>query len=170
MPFIWGYKSHRISKAQLHKPTKKGGLGLPVLKHYYWVANSRALTYWSNFVAEPESGPSWLRLQAFAAKNSSLSVLLFSSTCLIDKSIQQNFISENSLQILNQIKMAHHIQSVSAHAPICQNHTFKPGLCDGVFAVWREKDIRIFQDLYTDGHLASSVNEVLGSVSPPHIF
>ena len=42
--FIWGYKSQRLSKAHLHETLKKGGLGLPVFKHYYWAANSRALT------------------------------------------------------------------------------------------------------------------------------
>lgn len=46
LPFVWGYKSHRISKAHLQKSFKNGGLALPVLKHYSWAANARALSYW----------------------------------------------------------------------------------------------------------------------------
>ena len=45
LPFVGGYKSHRISKAQLHKSSKMGGLGLPGFKYYYWEADFRALTY-----------------------------------------------------------------------------------------------------------------------------
>lgn len=46
LPFVWGYKSHRISKAHLHKSVQSGGLGLPIFRYYYWAANSRVLTYW----------------------------------------------------------------------------------------------------------------------------
>lgn len=28
LPFIWGHKLHRVTKAHLHKPLQKGGLGL----------------------------------------------------------------------------------------------------------------------------------------------
>ena len=51
--------------------------------------------------------------------------------------------------------MACQAPSVSIHAPICQNHTFKPGQLDAVFAVWRERGIRTFLDLYIDGQFAS---------------
>lgn len=46
LPFIWGFKAHRISKIHLQKPKEKGGLGLPCFLHYYWAANARALVYW----------------------------------------------------------------------------------------------------------------------------
>uniref|UniRef100_A0A669EJS0 NACHT domain-containing protein n=1 Tax=Oreochromis niloticus TaxID=8128 RepID=A0A669EJS0_ORENI len=44
--FIWAGKPPRISKAHLQKNTSCGGLGLPVFRHYYWAANSRALLHW----------------------------------------------------------------------------------------------------------------------------
>lgn len=46
LPFLWGYKLPRISKAHLQKPVKEGGFGLPIFKNYYWAANGRALMYW----------------------------------------------------------------------------------------------------------------------------
>lgn len=46
LPFVWGYKLPRISKAHLQKPVKEGGFGLPIFKNYYWAANGRALMYW----------------------------------------------------------------------------------------------------------------------------
>lgn len=72
IPFVWGYKSHRIAKAHLYKPLKKGGLGLPILKHYYWAANCGALAYWNCSQAEKEDDPSWLLLEASTIKNCSL--------------------------------------------------------------------------------------------------
>lgn len=57
LPFVWGYKSHRISKAHLQKPFKNGVLGLPVFKHYYWAANARALIYWKGGSAIAEENP-----------------------------------------------------------------------------------------------------------------
>ncbi len=51
--------------------------------------------------------------------------------------------------------MACRVPSVSIHAPICQNHSFLPAQLDGVFAVWRERGIRTFSDLYINGQLAS---------------
>lgn len=35
LPFVWANKPPRISKAHLQKPTTEGGLGLPVMRHYY---------------------------------------------------------------------------------------------------------------------------------------
>lgn len=97
MPFIWGYKPPRISKAHLHKSLKKGGLGHPNFKHYYWAANSRALTYWKYGGTETAGNPGWLKLEASASGKSSLYALLFSGSVLADKSFKNNFILQNSL-------------------------------------------------------------------------
>lgn len=156
LPFVWGYKSHRISKAHLQKSSKNGGLGLPVFKHYYWAANSRALTYWKGGSAKAAENPLWLQLEAAAAVNtSSLPALLFSDPAPVAKLINHNFIVKNSLRILKQIKVACQVPSVSIHAPICQNHSFLPARLDGVFAAWREKGIKTFSDLYINSQLAS---------------
>ncbi len=46
LPFIWGYKTHRTSKAHLQKPKEVGGLALPTFRQYYWAANMRAMMFW----------------------------------------------------------------------------------------------------------------------------
>lgn len=45
LSFVWAGKPPCISKAHLHRNVNKGGLGLPVFRHYYWAANARALTF-----------------------------------------------------------------------------------------------------------------------------
>ena len=45
MQCVWGYKTARISKIHLQKPTYSDeGLALPVF--YYWATNARALMFW----------------------------------------------------------------------------------------------------------------------------
>lgn len=65
MPFIWGYKPHRISKKHLCKPKELGGLMLPLFQHYYWAANARALVYWQQAYPTELSAttPSWLAIE-----------------------------------------------------------------------------------------------------------
>uniref|UniRef100_A0A8D0AP61 Reverse transcriptase domain-containing protein n=1 Tax=Sander lucioperca TaxID=283035 RepID=A0A8D0AP61_SANLU len=83
LPFVWGFKAHRISKKHITKPKSAGGLSLPVLRHYYWAANARALMYWQD--AYPgnitASTPPWLAIEQDISK-SSLPALLFSQTSL----------------------------------------------------------------------------------------
>ena len=68
LPFVWGYKSHRISKAHLQKPTEDGGFGLPVFRNYYWAANARAMMYWQQGQpgVAPTNAPQWLNIEATA--------------------------------------------------------------------------------------------------------
>lgn len=91
----------QITQAHLQKPSKKGGLGLPVFKHYYWAANSRALTHWKCENVKAEENPLWLQLEAAEVEMSLLHALLFSDSAPLSKLIQQNFTVKNSLQILN---------------------------------------------------------------------
>lgn len=46
LSFVWANKPPRIFKAHLQKDVNRGGLGLPVLRRYYWAANARAITFW----------------------------------------------------------------------------------------------------------------------------
>lgn len=158
LPFVWGYKSHRISKAHLYKSTNEGGLGLPNIKHYYWAANSRALTYWKHSPTEEaqEGTPSWLQLETPVTGNNDilLCAWLFSNPTL-DKSTQKGFVLNNSLRILRQIKVANKLPKDSVYVPICQNPFFKPGQLDGTFAIWKRKGIATLADLYIDGCFAS---------------
>lgn len=151
-PFVWGYKSHRISKAHLQKSSKNGGLGLPIFKHHYWAANSRALTYWNGVDAKARENPLWLQLEAAKVNTSSLPALLFSDPAKLSK---YKFTVKNSLRILKQIKAACQVSSASIYAPICQNHSFLPAQLDGAFAAGREKGIIAFTDLYINSQLAS---------------
>ena len=48
MPFIWGYKAHRISKAHLQKPREHRRLGLPCFLHYYWAVKGYDGPFHSN--------------------------------------------------------------------------------------------------------------------------
>lgn len=65
LPFIWGFKTHRISRKHTTKPKTSGGLGLPIFQHYYWAANCRALMYWHDAytVNVSDSTPSWLAIE-----------------------------------------------------------------------------------------------------------
>lgn len=121
IPFVWGYKSHRIAKAHLYKPLKKGGLGLPNLKHYYWAANCRALAYWNCSQAEKEDNPSWLHLETSTINNCSLPSLLFSSSSQIYKTTKHRLTINNSIRILNQIKIAKLLMHLSVH-PFAKIH------------------------------------------------
>lgn len=154
---MWGFKSHRISKAHIHKSTDKGGLGLPIFKHYYWAANSRALTFWKRGnlidIEGQRSTPSWLQLEV-PDVDVSLSTFLFSSTKL-DKSLKKSFVLRNSFRILQQIKSGNQLTKNSIYTPICQNPLFKPGQMDTAFDIWKRKGIRSLADLYIDGHFAS---------------
>lgn len=81
LPFVWGYKVHRISKQHLQKPKEFGGLGLPCFLHYYWAANSRAMIYWqlANNAHPQTEIPYWLAIEQSLPQKTSLRAILFSS-------------------------------------------------------------------------------------------
>lgn len=81
VPFIWGFKVHRISKKHTTKPKLAGGLSLPNFQHYYWAANSKALMYWKDAYPGTVTAPTplWLAIEQDLPK-SSLPALLFSLT------------------------------------------------------------------------------------------
>lgn len=60
--FVWSSKTHRISMAHLSKPTKLGGLGLPLIHAYYKASQLRTIfTYLRDC---PEK--SWIQIEEFA--------------------------------------------------------------------------------------------------------
>ena len=171
MPFIWGYKTNRIAKSHLQKSKMLGGFSLPVFQHYYWATNLRALIYWQNQSPQVSSiAPKWLQFESQAVKNSSLSALLFSKENPSDI-VGDNFILENSLQILKQVKRVLTVPELSVHSPICFNHNFIPSQSDTAFTYWREKGLITFADLYIDNHFAA-FNELKEAFSLPqaHFF
>ena len=171
MPFIWGYKTNRIAKSHLQKSKMLGGFSLPVFQHYYWATNLRVLIYWQN--QSPQSisdAPKWLQFESQAVGNSSLSALLFSKE-FPSHIVGDNFVLENSLQILKQIKRVLSVPELSVYSPICYNHTFIPPLSDTAFTYWREKGLISFADLYINNRFAA-FNELKEAFSLPqaHFF
>jgi len=158
MPFIWAYKTPRIAKAHLQKPTQMGGLGLPVFKYYYWAANARALSYWQRGIpgeAFSAADPLWLKIETSSLTTSCLPVLLFSKVSPSSKLIGTNFIVKNSIRILNQIRKHLKSPDVSILTPIANNHMFKPSQLDRGFVEWKTKGLMSIGDLYIDDKFAS---------------
>lgn len=46
LPFIWGFKPHRISKQHLLRPKEIASLNLPCFLNSYWAANVRVMVHW----------------------------------------------------------------------------------------------------------------------------
>lgn len=152
LPFVWGFKAHRISKIHVCKPRSLGGLGLPNFQHYYWAANCRALTYWQD---SPSTDiPPWLLIEQ-GASNSSLSSLLFANPATFKATVGSHFMIHNSLRIWLQIGKAFKLPNTSFLAPVCRNHAFKPSLLDPVFTGWARKGILTLRDLYIDNNFAT---------------
>ena len=94
-----------------------------------------------------ELGQYWVR--TVVVKMSSLTALRFSGAAPEAKLIQWNFIVKNFLSILNQIKGACRVPSVSILAPICKNHSYLPpglgvgGVHSGTRGVSSEWDLPV---------------------------
>lgn len=124
LSFIWAGKPPRISMAHLQKNTSCGGLGLPVFRHYYWAANSRALLHWQ--WGSPtdychDKLPIWLQVEAATVSEASLPVLLFSNTGSFNNSLSRNFVVKHSLKILSQIRKSLKLPDFSVRMPIIHN-------------------------------------------------
>lgn len=156
LPFVWGYsKSHRISKAHLHKPSIKGGLGLPVFKHYYWAASSRALADWKCGGAKVDENPLWVQLEAAAVKMSSLPARPLYDSTSVAKSVRRIYTLKNWLRILNKIIVTFQVPSVSRYAPICENHSFCLHSWMGCSQSGERKVLELFSDLYSNNRFPS---------------
>lgn len=165
MPFIWASKPPRITKAHLQKPTTEGGLGLPVLRHYYWACNARTWVFWCHAATaggqESNLHPSWPAMEshkALSLTGASLPAALFSESNLLTKLLKQlkaDFILSNSLRILKQIKSVLKLSDLSSYAPIWQNPTFKPGLLDSTFTSWAVQGLSVVRDFYINKCFAS---------------
>ncbi len=99
LSFVWANKPPRISKAHRQKTVNRGSLGLPVLKHYYWVVNAQSLTFWQGGTSGDDwsaVSPHWLKIESMSVSGSSLWALLFSGTHPSHKLLGHNFILKNS--------------------------------------------------------------------------
>ena len=156
LPFVWGFKAHRISKKHLTKPKSAGGLSLPNFCHYYWAANCRVLMYWQN----PRQGnvsasiPSWLAIEQ-SLHIWSLPALLFSSAQPPKSNPGNNFVVTSSLKIWYQIRKSFNLPEISTSTPLYRNHSFPPSLSDNVFLLWANKGITPIEDLYLNNTFAT---------------
>lgn len=173
MPFIWGFKAHRISKKHLQKSRERGGLGLPCFLHYYWAANLRALVFWQEGFGREVSvhTPAWVAIEKNDVVNTSLPALLFSSSKVSATTKVNNRIILNCLKIWQQIKRYSKLPDTSIHTPVCRNHAFLPSFTDSTFDTWRLKGIVTLKDLYVDKQFASFTQlKDKYSLSSTHFF
>ena len=156
MPFIWGYKAHRISKKHITKPKDVGGLSLPNFRHYYWAANARALMYWTDAYPDETTDltPSWLAIEKNVS-NTSLPALLFSTPMPLASISNNNFLVKQSVKIWYQIRKTFKLPEISAYTPIRYNHAFPPSLIKNNFSLWYNRGIFSLSDLYIDKIFAS---------------
>lgn len=149
MPFVWGFKVHRISKKHIIKPKPGGGLSVPNFQHYYWDANCRALVYWQDAYPGKTSisTPSWLAIEQ-DLPTSSLPALLFSLTKPLRAVTGNNFMVKKSVRIWYQIRKTFKLPETSVCTPVCHNHAFPPPIIDGTYKIGKNKGIVTIADLY----------------------
>lgn len=156
IPFIWSYKTVRISKKHLSKPKDKGGFALPILKVYYWAVHLSILIWWKKGPPlEADSCPAWLWMERMFCQKTWLSALLNSPTVVKKACFNNSSVIGNAIRIWKQIK--HYIKAPKIYldTPICENPSFLPGLSDRVFLTWKQKGICHVGDLYINGIFAS---------------
>lgn len=157
LPFIWGYKAHRISKQHLQKPKECGGLGLPCFLYYYWAANVRTMIYWqlNNDQELISDIPPWLTIEHSLTTQTSLQAILFSSPRSMSACKGEHFVLFNCQKIWLQIRKHCQLPNTSVHAPIWHNHAFTPSFTDAVFKEWDRKGIISIKHLYINKQLCS---------------
>ena len=119
LPFIWSYKSFRISKIHLQKPVADGGLGLPVFRHYYWACNARTWVYWNHTPAVTGQVdarcPSWPTIESHTALSStgtSLAAIIFTESNFKMSQLKDDFILRNSYNFYRDKRISYIVPSL----------------------------------------------------------
>lgn len=172
IPFIWNYKAIRISKKHLSKPKDAGDFTLPNFKMYYWAAHLSILAWWKKGPASTiDSCPAWLLIERSLCKKTSLLALLNSPTAINKSYFSSSFVVGSTIKIWKQIKLYIKAPKIYIDTPICENHSFLPGLNDVVFSTWKRRGICNIGDLYIDGNFASFLHSyVLFTISLHQVF
>lgn len=106
IPFIWNYKTVRISKRRLSKPKKTGGFTLPNFKMYYWAAHLSVLAWWKKGpLSSTDSCPTWLLTGRSLCKKRSLSSLLKSPVVVKESFFCNSFVVGINIKIWKQTKL-----------------------------------------------------------------
>lgn len=152
LPFLWGYKNHRVKKAHLCKPKQEGGLALPDFRLYYWACYISQISMWLDDHDDP---PFWLQIIRDQCHPYNPGAVILSPVALDHSTFNNSIIIRNILRIWKQIKEHFKIKSLSFLTPIAKNPSFTPSKLDRTFVQWQEMGIYSIGDLFIDGALAS---------------
>lgn len=152
LPFLWGYKNHRVKKAHLCKSKQEGGLALPDFRLYYWAFYIRLITLWLDVHNTP---PDWLQIVCDQCYPYNPGAVILSPVTLDHSTFNNSIVIRNITRIWKQIKEYFKIKSLSFSIPIAKNPSFKPSILDKTFMQWKEMGLCTIGDLFIDGVLAS---------------
>lgn len=127
--FIWNGKKPRIRLEFLQQHNKKGGLGLPNFRHYYWAADIVKVVHWFY-------NSEWCKSELDSCPFTSLSALI---TAKLPCSISQLItcpVVRSTLNIWSQFRQNFNLLECSNLAPKWQNKK------------WQTKGIQKFNDVY----------------------
>lgn len=150
--FIWQNRRPRIRLKILMASKKRGGLGLPNLKLYYWAAQLRAIVVWMTNAEET----GWLSIEQNSLTGIPLSVLPFLDRRAQKKIKIENMWVKHTLKIWNTVqKQIKGSVALSRVMPILGNFDFLPSLTDMAFRRWAEKGLVTIDQLFENNTLRS---------------
>lgn len=142
--FIWNGKKPRTRLEYLQEHSKKGGLGLPNFRYYYWAANMIKVVHWFN-------DSDWYKSELNSCPDTSLTALITAKLPYSMSQLTLCPVVRSTLRIWFQFRKHFNLLEGSSLAPICNNHFFPPGKSDITFKNWRTKGIQRIKDLYVNG-------------------
>lgn len=110
LPFLWGYKNHRVKKAHLCKPKREGGLALPDFCLYYWASYIRLISLWLD---DHNTPPNWLQIVCDQCYPYNPGAVILSPVTLDHSTFHNSIVIRNILRIWKQIKEHFKIKSLS---------------------------------------------------------
>ncbi len=133
--FTWQNRRPRIRMKILLSTKKKGGLGVPNLKLYYWVAQLRVVVEW--VVKDLETG--WVSIEHNSLQGISLSALPFLSQVSHKKIKINNVWIKHTLKVWTSVqKQLRGAIALSRAMPIVGNIKSLPSTCDNAYKRWAE--------------------------------
>lgn len=151
-PFLWNYKTPRITKKHLIKLKVNGGLSFPNFIMYYWACAFKSLNYLS---FTPKNSPTWLAIELEDCDPYSPAAVVLSPTPLDKSNYNQNPIIHNLIRIWKQIKAHFTCKTIPLSLPIAKNPSFVPSNLDSTFYEWSRLGIKSIRDLYIDHKFAT---------------
>lgn len=148
--FFWSSKRHRITSVQLSKPTKQGGLGLPLFQSYYNASQLRAIyTY-----LHDHSNNNWTQIEEFGVAPFKLSDILWNLPKERPRLVFHNPFLTLTLQIWDRLclKLTSPLSPIASF--LCQSW-FLPARDPTSFPVWRQHNITRFKDIISKRRVVS---------------